>query len=211
LYEKIFRIHNKNVDPANPIPVVFTSAAYSGIDYLVEMIKNAHEGSEQDNMRVNGYYGGGINLSDEDVLAVFWSKGLIELTLEERKLGDEMGGLGTMFSTSARSKALRLLSRQLTGIVSIPFAYHLSSPLSIWDTLSISAGPGAGGVMLAHYRSPTSIHALMEDVEEVLSRMKKDEPMWFGGYKPCVLSEKICRGNAAVFIARNFHGVHAPE
>jgi hypothetical protein len=204
LYEKIFRIYNKNVDPSNPIPVVFVGAAYSGIDYLIEMIKNAHEGIEHDNFRVNGYYGGGMNLSDEDVLAVFWSQGLIGLTLEIRKLGDEMGGLEKMFSPSARSKALRLLTRQITGIISIPFAYHLSSPLRIWDSLSIGPGTGAGCSVLEHYRIDRHIETLKVDVEEVLSKIKKEEPMWFGGYKPCTLAEKICSGNMLAFASRNF-------
>ncbi|HWA35852.1 MAG TPA: hypothetical protein VG737_17035 [Cyclobacteriaceae bacterium] len=204
LYEKIFRIYNKNIDPANPIPVVFIGAAYSGIDYLIEMIKNAHEGLEYDDFRVNGYYGAGINLSDEDVLAVFWSQGLISLTLETRKLGEEMGGLEKMFSPSARSKALRLLGRQLAGIISIPFAYHLSSPLRIWDSISIGPGIGFESSVLEHYRSGVHIEHLKEDVEEVLMKIKKVEPMWFGGYKPCTLAEKICSGNMMALAARNY-------
>ncbi len=204
LYEKIFRIYNKNIDPASPIPVVFTSAAYSGIDYLIEMVKNAHDGNEQDSFRVNGYYGAGINLSDEDVLAVFWSKGLIALTLETRRLGDEMGGLEKVFSPSARSKALRLLARQIAGIISIPFAYHLSSPLSVWDTISIAPGVDSDGMMLEYFRNGLHHERLKEDVEEVLTKIKKDEPMRFGGYKPCALSEKICNGNMLAFASRNF-------
>ncbi len=205
LYEKIFRTYNKNIDPLNPIPVVFTGAAYSGIDYLIEMIKNAHDGIEHDNFRVDGYYGAGINLSDEDVLAVFWSQGLISLTLEARRLGNEMGGIETMFS-SARTKALRLLARQISGIISIPFAYHISSPLRIWDSLCIGQAMGEGNTLLEYFRCGCGVHIekLKEDLEEVLSKIKKEEPMWFGGYKPCVLAEKICHGNLLTFASRHF-------
>jgi len=109
-----------------------------------------------------------------------------------------------MFSPSARSKALRLLARQITGIISIPFAYHLSSPLRIWDSLCIGPGIGAESSVLEHYRYDMHIETLKEDVEEVLSKMKKEEPMWFGGYKTCTLAEKICSGNILAFASRNF-------
>ncbi len=204
LYEQVYRIYNKNINPAHPIPVIFTGAAYSGIDYLFEMIRNGEEGIDGDNQRVNGYYGGSINLSDEDVLAVFWSNGLIALTLEECRLGDERGGIEKVFSNSARSKAMRLLSRQIAGIISIPFAYHLAAPLNIWNCLSIGPGLGSPASMIAHYRNEPDLKTLQQDIEEVLFKLKRDEPMWFGGYKPCQLAEKICRENVREFTSLNF-------
>jgi hypothetical protein len=203
LYERIFRIYNKNVDPGHPIPVVFTGAAYSGIDYLIEMVKNAHGGVDGDDFRVSGYYGGSINLADEDILAIFRSNGLIALSLDEYKLGDDLGGIGKIFSNSARSKALRLLGRQISGMVSVPFAYHLPDPLKIWNCLSI--GPASKeGMTLQHFSANEDVVALRNDVTEVLDRLKKDEPMWFGGYKPCELAEKICAGNLKEFACANF-------
>ncbi|MEJ0055235.1 MAG: hypothetical protein WDN75_06015 [Bacteroidota bacterium] len=75
LYQLIFRRFNKNINPEHPIPVIFTEAAYSGVDYLAEMTKNAHEGLECDSFRMNNYNGNSINLSDEDILEVFRSNG----------------------------------------------------------------------------------------------------------------------------------------
>ena len=204
LYEQVYRIYNKNINPTQPIPVIFTGAAYSGIDYLIEMIRNGEDGREGDDQRVNGYYGGSINLSDEDVLAVFWSNGLIALTLEECRLGDEMGGIEKVFSNSPRRKAMRLLSRQIAGIISIPFAYHLAAPLNIWNCLSIGPGLGNRTSLVAHYRNQPDLKILQQDVEEVLFKLKRDEPMWFGGFKPSQLAEKICSENVREFTALNF-------
>jgi hypothetical protein len=207
LYERIFRIYNKNIDPENPIPVVFNGAAYSGVDFLLEMVKNSHDGTEKDSFRMNGYYGGGINLSDEDILAVFWSHGHISLTMERIKLGDELAGLEKVFSNSARSKALRLLGRQIAGIVSVPFAYHLPSPLKIWDCLSIAQASQNRGEVMEHFRHTSGLETLTQDVEEVLSKLKKEEPFWFGGHKPFELAEKICSDNVRNFVSSHFDKV----
>ena len=204
LYEKVFRTFNKNIDPQHPIPVVFTNAAYSGVDYLTEMVKNSRDGVDRDGFRVHGFYGGSVNLSDEDVLAVFWSKGLIGITLEERRMGHELVGLGKLFPKSPRAHALRLLGRQLAGIVSVPFAYHVTEPLYIWNCLSIGGGLSGAGRALEHYTTMTNVHTLAEDLEEVLTKLKKAEPFWFGPYKPGELARKICYENVTEFVAKNF-------
>jgi hypothetical protein len=45
---------------------------------------------------------------------------------------------------------------------------------------------------------------LEEDLEEVLTRLKKEEPMWFGSYKPDALVRKMSRQNISEFVFRNF-------
>ncbi|NOT75124.1 MAG: hypothetical protein HOP08_09370 [Cyclobacteriaceae bacterium] len=204
LYQKIFRKFNKNINPHHPIPVVFTEAAYSGVDFLGEMIKNVRDKSESDNFRIQGYYGGSINLSDEDVLEVFWSQGFISLSLENWKLGNPSGGLENFFITNARTRTLKLLSRQIAGLVSIPFAYNLPSPLTIWDYINIGSGLTGSDVRMDRYRSENFMHILEQDLEEVLVRLKREEPVWFGSYRPEALVKKICHDNVKEFVLKNF-------
>ncbi len=204
LYQKIFRRFNKNVNPEHPIPVVFTEAAYSGVDYLAEMMKNAHERLESDDFRVQNYCGGSINLSDEDILEVFWSRGLISFSLEENKMGDQLGGIEKLFSNTPRAQALRLLGRQISGMISVPFAYHVTAPLMIWDYLNIGSGLTGKGERLERYRCNSYQNALEEDLEEVLTKLKKEEPMWFGSYKPEALVRKLCYQNISEFVLRNY-------
>ena len=204
LYEKVFRTFNKNIDPQHPIPVVFTNAAYSGVDYLAEMMKNSRDGVDRDDFRVHGFYGGSVNLSDEDVLAVFWSKGLIGITLEEKKMGHELTGLAKLFPKSSRTQALRMLGRQVAGIVSVPFAYHVCEPLNIWNCLGIGSGLSGTVQLLEYFKTSNNLHSLVEDLEEVLTKLKKEEPFWFGPYKPAELARKICYENIIQFSAKNF-------
>jgi hypothetical protein len=204
LYQRIFRRFNKNINPEHPIPVVFTEAAYSGVDTLTEMTKNAHDGLESDTYRVNNYNSNSINLSDEDILEVFRSHGLISLSLEESRMGSEPGGLERFFSNSSRAQALRLLGRQVAGIVSVPFAYNVIAPLKVWDYLNIGNGLTEKGDRLERYRSGPCQPKLEEDLEEVLTKLKREEPMWFGSYKPDALVRKMCRQNISEFVFRNF-------
>ena len=44
----------------------------------------------------------------------------------------------------------------------------------------------------------------IEDLEEALTKLKKEEPMWFGSYKPDALVRKICYQNISEFVFRNF-------
>lgn len=204
LYEKVFRTHNKNIDPHHPIPVVFTNVAYSGVDYLTEMMKNSRDGVDHDDFRVHGFYGGSVNLSDEDVLAVFWSKGMIGITLEEQKMGHELTGLAKLFPKSSRTQALSMLGRQVAGIVSVPFAYHVCEPLNIWNCLGIGSGLSGTVQLLEYFNTMNNLHLLAEDLEEVLTKLKKEEPFWFGPYKPAELARKMCYENINQFTAKNF-------
>jgi hypothetical protein len=204
LYQTIFRRFNKNISPEHPIPVIFTEAAYSGIDYLADMTRNAHEGVESDNFRIQNYSGNSINLSDEDILEVFWSKGLISFSLEKNRIGNEITGLGKLFPSNPRSQALRSLTNQIKGVISAPFVYNVIAPLRIWDSLNIGSGLSGRGEKMERYCCTSYERTLEEDLEEVLTRLKKEEPMWFGSYKPDALVKKICYQNLSEFVFRNF-------
>ena len=158
---------------------------------------------DHDDFRVRGFYGGSVNLCDEDVLAVFWSKGLIGITLEEQKMGHELTGLAKLFPKSSRTHALRVLGRQVAGIVSVPFAYHVCEPLNIWNCLGIGSGLSGTVQLLEYFKTMNNLHSLVEDLEEVLTKLKKEEPFWFGPHKPAELAMKICYQNATEFVAKN--------
>ena len=128
---------------------------------------------------------------------------MIGITLEERRMGHEPKGFGKLFSGSPRARALRLLSRQVAGMVSVPFAYHAEEPLNIWNCLAIGHGLSGEGTLFGPYTSTLNAQVLAEDLEEVFTKLKKLEPFWFGAHQPAALARKVCYEKVMVFVAQN--------
>src|SRR6266850_7572723 len=79
-----------NYKPANKfcrIPLIASHVAYSGIDRLEVQIKNTHLEKEDPHFRINKFLAWSINLSDEDVIEVHHSRGLMGLSFDRRLLG----------------------------------------------------------------------------------------------------------------------------
>lgn len=196
-YHNIIAVFNEI--PANrdhKIPIIATNVGFSGIDSLDEMIRNAAEGKEKDNFRSKGFLAWGYNLSDEDVIAIFHSRGLINLANDTRLLGeDHQNWLSLIgFKTLTRKRAHQLVKRNIEQIVRISFDYFLSDPLKIWDIISFY--PSASPTSTLSSNLAIAWDNIEEDLLSILVSMKREEPLWFGNYRPEDLVQKICYGNA---------------
>jgi len=202
--ELIFPFNRDNKE--NKIPVIASHAAYAGVDYLETMISNCKNRKEQDNFFINGFLAWSINLSDEDVLQIFHSEGLLGLSLDERLLGGGSNFWWKNFSFGAleRRRSLALLRKSLEQFVCIPFAYHVANPHTIWDRIGM--GSDFDGYMkpIQRYSSVLQFSTLEQDLVEILSDMKRDEPLWFGSYQPEDLARKICFENAYEFVKKHY-------
>ncbi len=206
-YKQIVRPFN--LRPANKdrkIPVIASHVGYSGIDRLEVQIKNAHLEKEDDHFRINKFLAWNINLSDEDVIEVHQSNGLIGISFDQRVLGaDPLRWWANLpLETLMRNQAMNLFARTICQFVRIPFTYNLEDPLSIWDALCL--GTGFDGPIEPVHRYPTVLQfrTFEEDLIEILGRMKKEEPLWFGSHQPDRLARKICFDNAVEFVQRNY-------
>jgi hypothetical protein len=198
-----------NIRPANKdrkVPVIASHVGYSGIDRLEVQIKNAHLEKEDDRFRINKFLAWNINLSDEDVIEVHQSGGLIGISFDERMLGANPSSWWTNLALERmmRGQASKLFARTIGQFVRIPFAYNLDDPLRIWDSLCL--GTGFDGPIDPVYRYPTVLQfkTFEEDLIEILNKMKKEEPLWFGSHQPDRLARKICFDNAVEFVKRNY-------
>jgi hypothetical protein len=204
-YQNIIKKHNDQPDhQEKKIPILASHVGYSGIDSLDEMIRNASEGKEKEGFRSKGFLAWGCNLSDEDVIAIFHSDGLINIANDRRLLGeDQQSWISQLdFKPIVRMRSLNLMKRTLRHLVRISFDYFLPRQLKIWDILSLqpqltlSASTNQNDLVLPW-------NTIEEDVTELLTSLKREEPLWFGSYKPEVLAHKICYENAAKFADRH--------
>ncbi len=204
-YHSIIKKHNDQ--PANQqrkIPIMASQVGYSGIDSLDEMVRNANEGKEKEGFRSKGFLAWGYNLSDEDVIAVFHSDGLINIANDRRLLGeDQQSWISQLdFKPIVRVRSLNLMKRTIRHFVRIAFDYFLPNQLKVWDILSfqpqlsMSANANSSSLVLPW-------ETVEEDMLEILTSLKREEPLWFGSYKPETVARKICYENAAKFAAKH--------
>ncbi len=198
-----------NYKPANKscrIPLIASHVAYSGIDRLEVQIKNTYLEKEDAHFRINKFLAWSINLSDEDVIEVHHSRGLMGLSFDRRLLGaDPHPRLVSLpLKGTLRRQAMKLFAGTIAQFVRIPFAYHLDEPLRIWDTLCL--GTGFDGPMdpIHRYATVLQFKTVEEDLIEILADLKKEEPVWFGSHNPEELARKICFENAFEFVVKHY-------
>jgi hypothetical protein len=206
-YDQIIRPFNRNVDNRQTkIPVIASHVGYSGIHWLEDQVKNAYRETEDSNFQVNGFFGCGINLSDEDVVEIHTSRGLLGISFDRQLLGN--GGnqwfRNIPLLASQRRRALRVFYRTIKEFVNIPFYYHLEEPLRIWDVLCLGTGFEGFGETMTRYATVLEFRTFEIDLIEILERLKKEEPLWFGCYKPEQLARKICFSNAVEFVKTHY-------
>jgi hypothetical protein len=206
-YKNVLRPFNYKAGNKNrKIPLIASHTGYSGIDRLEVQIRNAHQDKEVDNFRINKFLAWGINLTDEDIIEIHQSNGLIGISFDQRILGRGPTPWFAHLGLKAldRRLAIGLFERTIEQIISVPFAYHMDDPLRIWDTLCL--GTGFDGQMDPVNRYPTVLQFKIfeDDLVEILTRLKRSEPVWFGSYRPQDLARKICFENAIEFVKKNY-------
>jgi hypothetical protein len=195
------RLHTENL-----IPVIASHAGYAGTDYLQNQIDRSKKGLETDRSYQNGFLNWSINLCDEDVLQIFNSHGLLGLSLDYHLLG---GGASSWldnipFAPLARMRTLSLVKRTLQQFVRIPFDYHVTEPHTIWHRIAL--GSGFDGFMqpMERYSSVLQFNTFEQDLVKILNEMKREEPLWFGSYRPEELARMICFNNAYEFVKKHY-------
>ncbi len=207
-YKNIIRPYNRKPENSlSKIPVIASQVAYSGIDELETLTTNANSGKEDDNFQHNGFKAWNINLSDEDVIEIHQSEGLIGISLDEQLLGHfQKSWLADLhLPMIERKRAKNLLARTIQQFVSIPFNYHLESPKRIWDILSIGTGFDGASRPLNGYSTVLDLHRLEDDLIGILGSLKKQKPSWFEEYDIENLARKICFENAYEFVIKHYH------
>ncbi len=193
-------------NPGHKIPVIASHAAYGASDFLETMIRNSKLEKEEDDFFVRGFLGWSINLSDEDLLHIFHSEGLLGLSFDQRLLGGYAHEwLHTLsFGSLERRRSLMLMRRTLEEFIRIPFAYKLHNALAMWDRLAI--GTDFDGFMqpMQRYATVLKFRTFEEDLVEILSGMKRAQPIWFGSLRPEDLARKICFENAHAFVKKHY-------
>ena len=204
-YKHIIKPHNNN-HSENPIPVIASHAGYAATDYLQNLIDRAKKGLETTDNHVNGFLAWSINLCDEDVLQIFNSQGLLGLSLDYHLLG---GGAHAWldnipFAPLARKRTLNLIKRTLQQFVRIPFEYYVADPHTIWHRIALGSGFDGFTQPLERYSSVLQFSTFEEDLVKILHEMKREEPIWFGSYRPEELARKICFNNAYEFVKKHY-------
>jgi hypothetical protein len=191
-----------NEQPANrdrKIPIIATNV--SGVDSLDELMRQATEGKEKDHNRSNGFLSWGYNLCDEDVIAIFNSRGLINIANDKRLLGEDYSQWLAQIDIRplAKRRAHQLLKRTIEQFVRIAFDYFLANPLKIWDVIGFY--PSVSPVEPYPADTLTSWDTVEEDLLEVLTQLKREEPLLFGNYRPEDIVRKMCVENVQRVIA----------
>lgn len=204
-YKEIIKPFNKE-HPLNPLPVIASHAGYAGLDSLEDMVQNAAKKKETDEFFLKGFLAWSINLCDQDIIEIFKSCGLLGISFDKRLLGTEPHAwLDTMnFGPLDRLRALRIFRRTLEQFVRIPFEYNLSEPLTIWDRLCMGTGFDGAMQPMPRYSSVLQFSLFEQDLVDILDGMKREEPMWFGSYRPEALARKICFENAYEFVRKHY-------
>ncbi len=204
-YKNIIEPHNK-LNKENPIPVIASHTGYAGTDFLQNQIDNSKNGLEADLYYKMGFLNWSINLCDEDLLQIFNSEGMLGLTLDYHQLGGVTNAWHRALPIAplARKRALTLIKRTLQQFVRIPFDYHLSEPHRIWHRIAL--GSGFDGFMqpVERYSSVLQFSTFEQDLVKILYEMKREDGLWFGGYRPEDLARMICFNNAYEFVKKHY-------
>lgn len=206
-YKNIIRPYNRRPENLfSKIPVIASHVGYSGIDSLDALITNVSDGKETDSFYVKNFKAWNINLCDEDVIEVHHSGGLIGITLDQQLLGLPQGSnlFNLKLSSLEKRRARTLLARTLQEFVRIPFDYNLPDAMKIWDMLCIGTGFDGTNDPLNGYSTVLEMNKLEDDLIDILSKIRREQPKWFGKNSPENLARKICFENAYDFVLTHY-------
>ncbi len=176
------------------IPVIYSHAAFSGLDKLDDLQQVAQEGP-----RIGQFAAYEINVTTEDVYEIYKSRGILGLIMDEKKLG------GLTFwqkLLGGRQKWVNVLKNNLLEMVARTVEIY-GADKGIWDIFAL--GSDFDGVIdpLDKYPTAAQVPLLAEDLTFALksdSRFKK----YNFGYAAHQVVEKIFFTNVFDFLIRNY-------
>jgi microsomal dipeptidase-like Zn-dependent dipeptidase len=210
-YDRIVRPYNARPEnAANKIPIVASHVGYSGVSHLQAQIDKALGNEERDNYKVDGFYAWNINVSNEDVIEIHKSGGLIGLSFDQRIMGLDKVLIAFNLQDFLKGKkkkrreAQRAMRRTIEAIARIPFDNALAEPHRIWDELSIGTDFDGFIDPLFGYSTMLDFPDFEKDLVESLEEIKKAHPNWFGTLDAHQAARKICFENARDFVLRHY-------
>ncbi len=179
------------------IPIVASHCAFSGLNTLEQLDAISEKGS-----RTGAFRAFEINLTAEDVWAIYRSKGIIGIMMDQGKLG---GLRFWQWLFGGRLKWARLIANNILEMVRRAVDIY-GAGADIWNIFAI--GTDYDGVInpLNRYARADSMPLLAEDLTRVFERDPRFGRYGFG-LTPQQAVKKIMYDNAAGFLRRNFTGV----
>lgn len=191
-----------SLNTENPIPVIASHVAYSGVEKIDELIegmpaeKNGNY-SERYGHKFNNW---NINLCDEDVVNIYKSKGLIGINLDQRVLGlsknDEKKN-----ETHANYVWQNIKAMMKAVILSDDPQIH--SKKEIINTFCLGTDFDGFIDPLNKYPTVMEFEQLGKDLIELLKKDPEKDSILFGATEELFV-QKFCFDNAYDFVTRNF-------
>lgn len=191
-----------SLDTENPIPVIASHVAYSGvgtIDELIEGMPAEKNGnfSERYGHKFNNW---NINLCDEDVVNIYKSKGLIGINLDQRVLG-----LSKEDEKKNETHA-NYVWQNIKGMMKAVIHSNdpqIQSKKNIINTFCL--GTDFDGLIdpLNKYPTIMDFKQLGEDLIELVKADPEKDSILFGATVELFI-QKVCFDNAYDFVVRNF-------
>jgi len=196
-YDEIVRPYNARSDRTRPpIPVVHSHAGYSGVATLDALIRDAHK--QTDHWLVDGFYGWGLNLSDDDVRAVHETNGLIGVCFDKRVAGVAPGA-----KVPAELQA-RVLVRQVLAVVDVVMRDDTiddARKAAVWDCVCIGSDFDGAIHPFAEVATALQLPAFAEALRAVLLEQRHTRMIDRLGVDTLV--DKGCWKNVAAFVERH--------
>jgi hypothetical protein len=211
LFDQIIKPFNSRQENANcKIPVVASHIGYSGVSHLQALIDKAMAGNEDDNDKVNGFYAWNINLSNEDVIEIHNSGGLMGISFDQRILGLDKVLVAFNVQEFLKSKrrksreAKEAVSRTIEAIIAIPFENKLANPHLIWNELAIGTDFDGFIDPLFGYSTVMDFPDFENDLVHSLEEIQNRHSEWFATLTPALAARKICFDNARDFVLQHY-------
>lgn len=192
-YERIIRPLLRRADP---VPVIFSHAGYSGVRSLNELIDG--EDQECDRWVSAGFNAWGLNVSDEDVEMVHRTGGLIGICLDRRIAGVAPG------HDLPREHHGRVVLRQIFGIVDAVMQDDRipdDEAATIWDCITLGTDYDGAIHPLARYATAANLPDLAADLRDGLEAWRHTRAIERLGVDNLV--DKVLWRNALEFAQRH--------
>lgn len=178
------------------IPVLFSHAAYSGINTLDELIDNAPK--EHDNWSKDGYYSWNINVCDDDVRMVHQTDGLIGLVFDQRVAGvKQRDNIPKVYWPN-------IILRHIFDMVDVIFLddrLGIKDKRKIWDCICLGTDFDGFIDPITCYPTVLDLPAFAEDLRAALEAQKHTRQIETIGVDNLV--EKICWENIYNFTLKH--------
>jgi hypothetical protein len=178
------------------LPVIASHVGYSGVPTLEQQIRD--EPREDDNWHVGANYAWSINLSDEDVRAIWRTEGLAGLCFDQRICGVTPG------QKISYDRWIHVLAEQLFGMVDVVMLDDRvddDDKITIWDRICL--GTDFDGLIdpISAYSTVLDFDRLAGDLGALLEKHRHTRMIDRIGVDELV--EKIAWRNAHDFVTRH--------